>query len=136
MCCWKRVFAITSAFSWQNSISLCPASFRTPRPNLCILLWPKLWIGWAQMRRVGFTLIHTCQICGPQPYLKMCVVREWPGATLSVLRHFLSLISSLWLVTQSSPTLCDAMNSSPPGFSVHGFLQGRILEWVVISFSS
>jgi len=28
------VFAITSAFSWQNSISLCPASFCTPRPNL------------------------------------------------------------------------------------------------------
>ena len=30
----KRVFAMTSAFSWQNSISLCPASFRIPRPNL------------------------------------------------------------------------------------------------------
>jgi len=28
------VFAMTSAFSWQNSISLCPASFRIPRPNL------------------------------------------------------------------------------------------------------
>ena len=25
---------MTSAFSWQNSISLCPASFRIPRPNL------------------------------------------------------------------------------------------------------
>ena len=31
---WKRVFAMTSAFSWQNSISLCPASFRIPRPDL------------------------------------------------------------------------------------------------------
>ena len=31
--CWKRVF-ITSAFSWQNSASLCPASFCTQRPNL------------------------------------------------------------------------------------------------------
>ena len=28
------VCAMTSAFSWQNSISLCPASFCTPRPNL------------------------------------------------------------------------------------------------------
>ena len=26
LCCWKRVFAMTSAFSWQNSISLCPAA--------------------------------------------------------------------------------------------------------------
>ena len=36
LCCWKRVFAMTSVFSWQNSISLCPASFCTPRPNLPI----------------------------------------------------------------------------------------------------
>ena len=33
LCCWKRVFAMTSVFSWQNTISLCPASFCTPRPN-------------------------------------------------------------------------------------------------------
>ena len=32
--CWKRVFAMTSVFSWQNSIGLYPASFSTPRPNL------------------------------------------------------------------------------------------------------
>ena len=31
--CWKRVFAMTCAFSWQNSISLCPASLHIPRPN-------------------------------------------------------------------------------------------------------
>ena len=36
LCCWKRVFAMTSAFSWQNSISLCPASFRIPRPKLSV----------------------------------------------------------------------------------------------------
>ena len=34
LCCWKRVFAMTSEFSWQNSVSLRPASFCTPRPNL------------------------------------------------------------------------------------------------------
>ena len=38
LCCWKRVFAMNSAFSWQNSISLCPASFCTPRPNLPVTL--------------------------------------------------------------------------------------------------
>ena len=36
LCCWKRVFATISAFSWQNSVSLCPASFCTPRPNLSV----------------------------------------------------------------------------------------------------
>ena len=37
---------------------------------------------------------------------------------------------------QSCPTLCDPIDSSPPGSSVHGILQARTLEWVTISFSS
>ena len=36
---------------------------------------------------------------------------------------------------QSCPTLCDPMDSSPPGSSVHRILQARILEYVAISFS-
>ena len=36
---------------------------------------------------------------------------------------------------QSCPTLCDPMNCSLPGSSIHGILQARILEWVVIAFS-
>ena len=39
------------------------------------------------------------------------------------------------LVTQFYMTLCDPMNYSPLGFSVHGILQARILEWVAIPFS-
>ena len=39
------------------------------------------------------------------------------------------------LVSQSGPTLCNPMDFSPPGSSVHGILQARILEWVAISFS-
>ena len=38
-------------------------------------------------------------------------------------------------ITQSCPTLCDPMDSNPPGSSVHGILQARILEWVAIPFS-
>ena len=38
------------------------------------------------------------------------------------------------VVAQSYPTLCDPVNCSPPGSSVHGILQARILEWVAISF--
>ena len=34
---------------------------------------------------------------------------------------------------QLCPTLCDTMDCSPPGFSVHGIFQVRILEWVAIS---
>ena len=39
------------------------------------------------------------------------------------------------LVAQSCPTLCDPMDYNPPGSSVHGILQARILEWVAISLS-
>ena len=39
------------------------------------------------------------------------------------------------LVTQSCPTLCDPMNSSSPGSSVHRNFQARVLEWVFIPFS-
>ena len=38
-----------------------------------------------------------------------------------------------WLIAQKCPTLCDPMDHSPPGSSVHGILQARILEWVAIS---
>ena len=37
---------------------------------------------------------------------------------------------------QSCPTLCDPMDCSLPGFSIHGILQARTLEWVTISFSN
>ena len=37
--------------------------------------------------------------------------------------------------TQSCPTLCDPVDYSPPGSSVHGILQAGILEWVAISSS-
>ena len=37
---------------------------------------------------------------------------------------------------QSCPTLCDHIDSSPPGSPVPGILQARTLEWVAISFSS
>ena len=39
------------------------------------------------------------------------------------------------LVAQSGPTLCNPVDYSPPGSSVHGILQARIQEWVAIPFS-
>ena len=40
-----------------------------------------------------------------------------------------------WWVDKSCPTVCNPMDCSPPGSSVHGILQARILEWVAISLS-
>ena len=48
-------------------------------------------------------------------------------------------IYTMWVVLCSVPQLCltlsDPMNRSPPGSSVHGIFQARILEWVAISSS-
>ena len=38
-------------------------------------------------------------------------------------------------VAQSCPTLSDLMDCSPPGSSIHGMLQARVLEWGAIAFS-
>ena len=39
-------------------------------------------------------------------------------------------------VAQLCLTLCDPMDRSPPGSSIHGIFQARVLEWGAISFSS
>ena len=47
LCCWKRVFAMTSAFSWPKFISLCPSSFYTPKPNFLVtpgIFWPPTFV--------------------------------------------------------------------------------------------
>ena len=44
-------------------------------------------------------------------------------------------VLSVWSVAKLCLTLCDLVAWRPPGSSVHGVLQARILEWVAISFS-
>ena len=71
-----------------------------------------------------------------QPWDQSRAVRRMGGNTA---------FSELWLVlppvlstdcgcmgAQACPTLVEPMNGSPPGSSVHGILQARILEWVAI----
>ena len=56
------------------------------------------------------------------------------GKVLSLLFNMLSAAAAKSL--QSCPTLCTPRDSSPPGSSVHGICQARVLEWVVIAFSN
>ena len=50
--------------------------------------------------------------------------------------NHLTLIAAAAKSLQSCPTLCDPIDGRPPGSSVPGILQARILEWVAISISS
>ena len=53
------------------------------------------------------------------------------------LENFEHYFTSVWKKVKSlrCPTLCDPMDCSLPGSSLHGILQANILEWVAISFS-
>ena len=58
-----------------------------------------------------------------------------PGKNTGVGCHFLlqcMKVKSESEVAQSCPTLCDPMDCSPPGSSVHGIFQARVLEWGAI----
>ena len=54
---------------------------------------------------------------------------------VSGIQRSASVICLKVLVTRSCPTLCHPMDYSPPGSSVHGILQARILESVAMPFS-
>ena len=63
----------------------------------------------------------------PPPLHSRCV-----GQREAALMGTVAVAKSL----QLCPTLCEPIDSSPPGSPVHGILQARTLEWVAISFSS
>ena len=58
LCCWKRVFGMTIAFSKQNSVSLWPTSIYIPRPNMPVtpgMSWlPMFAFQSPMMRRTSF----------------------------------------------------------------------------------
>ena len=62
-----------------------------------------------------------------------------PGKNTGVGCHFLlqcMKVKSEREVSQSCLTLSNPMDCSPPGSSVHGILQARVLEWGAIAFST
>ena len=90
----------------QHTRPPCPSLSPKVSPSSC----PLSWTGWLM----------------PSNYLILC--------------HPLLLLPSIFpsisaLVAWLYPTLCNPLDSSPPGSSVHGILQARILEWVAIPFS-
>ena len=72
---------------------------------------------------------------GLKPYLFQllhCRLNLYP----EVLGKLITIAAAAAKSLQSCPTLCDPIDSSPPGSPVPGILQARTLEWVAISFSN
>ena len=146
---WKRVFAVTSAFSWQNSVSFCPASFCTPRPNLPVtpgISWlptfafhyPIIKIFWGLLVLKGLVGLHrTIQLQLLQHY--------WSGHRLGLLWYWMVCLGNeeiilLFLRLHPSTafrTLLLTMMATP--ISSKGFLPTVIdimVIWVKFTHSS
>ena len=67
---------------------------------------------------------------------KICWGLFWGPSIWLILINYLIYTWKKVLVTQSCPTLCNTLDYRPPGSSVHGILQARMLEWVAISSSN
>ena len=66
------------------------------------------------------------------PSLGFSRQEQWSGLPFPSLMHESENESE---VSQSCPTLSDPMDCSPPGSSIHGIFQARVLEWGAIAFS-
>ena len=62
-------------------------------------------------------------------------ILEWAAISFSNAWKWKVKVKSQSEVAQSCPTLSNPMDCSPPGSSVHGILQARVLEWGAIAFS-
>ena len=73
-----------------------------------------------------------CRILAPQAGMELAS----PALEVQRLTHWTSSAAAAAKSLQSCLTLCDPIDSSPPGSAVPGILQARILEWAAIFFSN
>ena len=64
------------------------------------------------------------------------VTKSWTQLKRLNMHTPISIAAAAAKLLQSSPTLCDPIDGSPPGSPVTGILQATTLEWVAISFSN
>ena len=103
----------------------CHTVFHSGYTNLNFHKQYKKIIFSPQLHQHLFTLVFLIgNLTGVRRYLIMVLIHS-----------SLMIIMMTLLVTKACLTLCDPMNCRPPGSSVHGVSQARILKWVTISSS-
>ena len=153
--CLTVSFAVQKLLVWYSSICLFLLLFpylrrfiqkniaKSARNLACKFSW-QLYLQWRKHRSnpkiyeilLLLLLSHFSHVWR-QPTRLPC---PWdsPGKNIGVGCHFFLQcvkVKSESEVTQSCPTLCDPMDCSLRGSSVHGIFQTRVLEWVAIAFS-
>ena len=112
---------MTSAFSWQNSLSLCPASFRIPRPNLPVtpgVSWlPTFAFQSSVMKRTSFLGVSFKRSCKSSSDQIISVAQSCPTLRPHELQHARPPCSSLTprVHSDSRPSrVSDAIQPSHP----------------------
>ena len=85
---------------------------------------------WARMAWTISPALCACLILGEAPDFLLCCKENQLWNQTDLYQNLNSV--TCCLVSKSCLTLCGSMDCTPPGFSVHGMFQARILEWVVI----
>ena len=132
LCCWKRVLAVTSAFSWQNSVSLCPALFCTPRPNCLLILQVSL----------DFLLLHSSPLWWIGHLFLVLVLRGLLGLHWFFSASDLDYCDTEWfplgtnwdhfVILEVAPKYCisdSLVDSEGYSSSSMGFLPTEEIQW-------
>ena len=122
--CW------CAEFLWYILIPrVCPFEFPTLIHMFQLLPWPLFSSSHVNFKTKSFGL----EILTTTPMLTLSsYISLGPYSSWLLLCSAAAAAKSL----QSCPTLCDPIDSSPPGSAIPGILQARSLEWGAISFSS
>ena len=117
LCCWKGVFAMTSAFSWQNSISHCPASFCIPRPNLPVIpgiYWlPTFAFQSPIKKRTTFWGVSSKRSCRSRRTIQLQLLQHyWLGHRLGLPWYWMVCLGNEQAFAKSEVSVCLRLQHS------------------------
>ena len=101
----------------------------------------RYFLEWGIHAAAAAKSLQLCPTLQPHRWQPTRLPRPWdsPGKNTGVGCHCLlqcKKVKSEREVAQSCPTLSDPMDCNPPGSSIHGIFQARVLEWGAIAFST
>ena len=125
--------------TWVQSLGLEDLLEKQMATHSSILAWRIPWTGEPGelllsmgSQRVGHDWVINTNLPAMCYFYYIC---KAPNSTHSQFVDFIFIVGGACSVAQLCLTLCNPMDCKPPGLSVHGIFQARILKWVVISSS-
>ena len=127
-CILSGATQLKTLFIWLHWVLVATHTIFSLRCDMWIL---QLWHMNSQLQHVGSSSLTRDQTQCPL---------HWEHGILAIVpprksQKLHDVAAAAAKSLQSCPTLCNPIDSSPPGSPVGGILQARILEWVAISFS-